>query len=62
MLKDCLSRLDQTFARAHASLRVDLAIAMKDNNIDARRQYERASVLVNELGAARQWRRLASMV
>jgi tetratricopeptide (TPR) repeat protein len=62
VLKDCLSRLDQTFARAHASLQVDLAIAMKGNNIDARRQYERASVLVNELGSARQWRRLASMV
>ena len=64
LLNSALSHLDRTFTRAEVALRVDLAIAMSQTNMDqeACRQKELASALAEAVGSQRQQRRLVAMV
>ena len=64
VLMSTLKVLDRTFIRARAALQVDLAIALKRNNMveEARSQREQAGVLVKEIGSARQQRRLSMVI
>jgi hypothetical protein len=63
LLTDALDRLDATFVRAEAALRVDLAIALaaSDNREEARTHADRAQSLTQELGSKRQQRRLRTL-
>ncbi len=63
-MRHALSHLDRTFTRAEVALRVDLAIAMSQTNMDqeACRQKELASALAEAVGSQRQQRRLVAMV
>lgn len=63
VLTSALQRLDPTFTRAETGLRVDLATALIEDGrpTEARGHVRRAERLANEIGSARQRRRIQSL-
>lgn len=63
VLTSALQRLDPTFTRAESALRVDLAMALieDDQPVEARGHVRRAAQLANDIGSARQRRRIQSL-
>jgi len=64
VLNKALTELDPTFIRAETSLRIDLAIALTDldETDQARHQTRKASSLAQQIGSARQQRRIEKLV
>jgi hypothetical protein len=63
VLTDALNRLDRSFVRAEAALRIDLATALaaSGNQDEASEHAKRARTLAAELGSIRQRRRLQTL-
>ncbi len=63
VLTDALNRLDRSFVRAEAALRIDLATALaaSGNQDEASEHARRAHTLAAELGSTRQRRRLQTL-
>lgn len=64
VLTDALRRLDPTFARAETALRVDLVqvLTINGEKEEAAAHAERARLLAQQIGSARQRKRLASLL
>ncbi|SDM36096.1 hypothetical protein SAMN04488074_12096 [Lentzea albidocapillata subsp. violacea] len=64
VLTDVLRRLDPTFARAETALRVDLVqvLTINGEKEEAAAHAERARLLAQQIGSARQRKRLASLL